>query len=263
MNTEHIISKRDMGEYAAVIVPVVSIILSELLLSYSSTSNALWGYFVTLLVYTTAPLYLGNTRVFQAFALIPVFRLVNLGMPVFANATVYWLASIYIVLIPTVYIVSRSEERSLLAFNLSEVLALPLAVALGALLGHIEYTVFSPSSLIGGRPSFAFTTLVVAVLVIVGFVEEAIFRGLLQQVLEDQIGQWPGLILASAVFGLMYLSYNSIAEPAFAFGFGALLGIIYDRTDGLLLVAMIHSTANYFLFLILPELGSLSALVAS
>jgi len=42
---------------------------------------------------------------------------------------------------------------------------------------------------------------------------------------------------------------------AFAFGLGLLLGVIYDATDSLLLVVLIHGTLDVFLFAVFPLRG--------
>jgi hypothetical protein len=88
---------------AAIILPIVGITISEFFLFFGQTQNALWGHLITLLVCTFAPLHFDDDpAMFQAFALVPLFRLVNLGMPIFFELTIYWFPIIYGPLIPAI-----------------------------------------------------------------------------------------------------------------------------------------------------------------
>lgn len=58
-----------------------------------------------------APLKLDyDIAMFQVFALMPVFQLVNLGMPVFFELTVYWFPLIYGPLIPDIYVIGQANN---------------------------------------------------------------------------------------------------------------------------------------------------------
>jgi membrane protease YdiL (CAAX protease family) len=75
-------------------------------------------------------------------------------------------------------------------------------------------------------------------------VEEAFFRGYLQQQLQQKLGAWPALVLASALFGLAHLGggwlYAMLATLA-----GLLYGLIYLHTGRLWLAVLTHASLNF------------------
>jgi membrane protease YdiL (CAAX protease family) len=244
---------------AAVILPTIGILISEGLLYFGYTSYALWGHFLTLLGCVFAPLWFNDdAATFQVFALVPLFRLVNLGMPVFVDLTIYWFPLVYAPLLPGIYVVAQTQERARPSFNPQKAaLLFPAALVLSILLAEIEYSIITPGALIPEASLAQFALISVVMFVFVGLTEELLFRGILQRVLEDRIGYWPGLMLTSLLFGMMHSAYSALTELLFAAGIGLLFGLIYDRTDSLLLITTIHASLNVFLFAVIPLSGSL------
>lgn len=242
----------------AIAIPLLGITASEVFLFFGHTEYALWGYVVTLLVCALAPIrFDSETSVLQAFALVPLFRLVNLGMPIFFELTIFWLPLVYGPLIPGLYLITRSQPQVNSSSKIKHLFLVPLAVPLSILLAEIEYSILQPEALI---PTWNIANLVavsVVMIVFVSAVEELLFRGILQRTLEDRLGTWSGLGLTSVVFGLMHSGYGMLAEIGFAVCVGFLLGLIYDRTGSLLLVVTVHGLLNLFLFAVIPLRGSL------
>lgn len=239
-------------------VPFLAIVVSEGFLYFGYTDYALWGHLVTLIGCTLAPLQFDSEEtVFQTFALVPLFRLVNLGMPIFFELTIFWLPLVYGPFIPALYLIARplSPVESPNAINLF--FLLPFAVALSILLAEIEYSILQPEALIPmWNPQYLFA-LSIIMIGFVSFVEELLFRGILQQELEARLGTWSGLVLTSIVFGLMHSGTGIPEEMGFAAVVGFLFGFIYDWTGSLPLIILIHGLLNVFLFAIIPLRGSL------
>lgn len=238
----------------SILFPIAGIVVSELLLFFGFTYYALGAHFLTLAACVFAPLrYETDSALLQVFALVPVFRLVNLGMPVFFELTVYWFPLIYGPLIPAIYIAGRSNHLISISPGWKvALLALPIAIPVSAGLGMIEYLILRPAALI---PAFDLLNLLViaaVMLLFVGFVEELLFRGVLQQALVPEIGRWPAIIVASALFGLMHSGYQVPAELLFAGTIGFVFGVIYDRTDSIVLITIMHGLLNVFLFALIP-----------
>lgn len=243
----------------SVVVPVGGILISEAALYLGRLDLALWGHVATLFVCVFAPLRLADEAdLFHVFALVPLFRLVNLGMPIFFELTLYSFPLIYAPLLPAAYLVAHNRAIAPLSFRpKTALLWVPIAVVGGALLAHVEYRIITPEALV---PAWTLPNLLLITVVMVGFVgfvEELLFRGILQGALEMQLGRWPGLLLASVVFGAMHSAYGTPAELAFAGTIGLLFGIIYDRTQSLLVVTLMHGALNVFLFAVIPIRGSL------
>lgn len=250
----------DIKSRTAVAVPVVGIVASEALLYFEFTNYTIWAYAITLLVCTLAPLRLpGETGVFAALALVAVFRLVNLTMPAFFEDPVLWLVSVYAPLLPVLlFLYSRQEVSG----PDTEVRWMPpvmalLALPLGVGLGHVEFFILEPDPLV---PAWTPTQIAVVSLVsigLVGAVEELLFRGIMQRRLQSRFGRWVGLVVTSAIFGVMHAVYHLPAEIAFAASVGFLFGLIYDWTDSVTLVAVVHGVLNVVLFAAIPINGSI------
>ena len=82
--------------------------------------------------------------------------------------------------------------------------------------------------------------------------EEFLFRGVVQKSLMANIGQFRGIIAASAIFGLVHFIPQQIVN---AFFIGLILGFIYARTKSLIPVILIHAFNNALAF-IQMSLGS-------
>jgi hypothetical protein len=85
--------------------------------------------------------------------------------------------------------------------NLAFLAFLPVGFALAWLL-HVRVRP-APFPLWYGVPLF------LGSFVIVSFSEEFAFRGILQQHLQRMLGLWPGLVVASALFGLSHLNFGT------------------------------------------------------
>ncbi|WP_254538295.1 CPBP family intramembrane glutamic endopeptidase [Halomarina litorea] len=236
---------------------LVAVTVSEAFIFAGLPEWALWGHFVTLVACSLAPLrFEGDATVFRALALVPLFRLVNLGMPVFAEPTIYWFPLVYGALIPGMFLLSRTHDIDIRYGWRVALLALPLAIPLSALLASLEHSLITPEALVSAATPDQLLLIGVVMVCFVGFVEEFLFRGILQDVLERRYGRMAGLLLTSALFGLLHAGYGLQHEILFAGVIGLLFGVVYDWTDSLVLVTLLHGLLNVFLFAIIPIYGS-------
>lgn len=247
----------------SLLIPIAGIVVSESFLFFGFTWYALAGHLLTLVGCVLAPLRFDHDLpMLQVFALVPVFRLVNLGMPVFFELTIYWFPLIYGPLIPAIYLIGKAENPiSLSAGWKAALLALPLAVPFSAALGAVEYSIIEPPALIPSGSVVDLLTIAVVMIFFVGFVEELLFRGVLQRALATRIGRWPALVLASVLFGLMHSGYGVPAELVFAGTIGFVFGLVYDWTDSIVLISVMHGVLNIFLFGVIPLNGGIGSIL--
>ena len=71
--------------------------------------------------------------------------------------------------------------------------------------------------------------------------EEALFRGILQESLTNKYGALRGILIASAVFGVVHVIPQQVVN---AFFVGLILGYIYYKTRSLIPVIVIHCINN-------------------
>ncbi|WP_436926758.1 CPBP family intramembrane glutamic endopeptidase [Halosimplex amylolyticum] len=236
---------------------LLGIVASESLLFFDRMWPSIWAHLGTLLL-CLALIYAGDdVATVQVLALVPLFRLVNLGMPVFFQLTVYWFPLIYGPLVPAVVFVDRiNPDIEVTPGWRRGLLLLPLTLVVGGMLAEVESAILQSEALIPTWSIAQLAMITIVMVCFVGFVEEYLFRGLLQRSLEQEFGRWPGLLLASAVFGMMHSGYGLPEEILFAAVIGLVFGLLYDYFDSLLLVTVTHGVLNVFLFAVIPMRGS-------
>jgi len=243
--------------FFGIVLPTTGVVASEIFLFYGYTAFALWGQFLTLLVCVFVPLYRSEeARLFQMFALLPLFRLVNLGMPVFVELTLFWFPLVYAPVLPAVYLIVRAQPNLRPRFDIRAFgLLLAPALIVSAFLGEVEWLIITPEALITEWSLTQLVLIAVVMICFVGFIEELLFRGVLQTGLKAYFGQWGSILFVSALFGLMHSGYGSGLQLLFAGCLGLLYGITYEYTDSLLLITVMHGVLNVFLFAVVPIYG--------
>lgn len=244
----------------ALALPLLGIFAGEAAIFFGHFEYALWVYMLTLLACLPGFFRAGEpSNMLRALALVPVFRLVNVGMPVFFQSTVLWLPLVYGALLPGLYLFGRAHPSvTLRVFGRPGrfVLLLPISLALALFFATVEYYVLQPEALIPLWNPQNLLVLSVVMILFVGLAEEILFRGILQRTLEEGLGTAPGLLLASLLFGMMHAGFGLLPEIGYASGVGLVFGLLYDWTDSLALVTLIHGTANVFLFALFPFQGT-------
>jgi len=112
-----------------------------------------------------------------------------------------------------------------------------------------------------GEPAYLLTMIAFSLLV-VGPAEELLFRGVVQGRLRETWGVWPAILAATVLFGLSHASVSGglggvVAYILTATLLGVLLGYLYERTDNIVVPAVIHGVNNAVIFawLYLSEIG--------
>lgn len=317
---QHLLPEISFRTWLLVCILTTTIAASEALLSLGYRPYTIRAYTVLLVVLSLSHYFIQDSRlpILHAFAPIPVFRLVNLTMPVFVRPTLLWLPFIYApFLLVVAYLGWHSSRTGRTVFRTDgssnpqpvgigrelpwwlggvrggrlrplvrkfwqsltppedasskrvalyriaaglSVLLLPILVlaAIGSLtlvtvyLAEYRYVLTTPQPLISSLTPRSLALLTLVMVGFVGFVEELLFRGILQRVLERRLGLIAGLLIANGIFGLMTSSSVLPGDIAVAAGIGLFFGIVYDITDSLALVSVLHGGMNVFMFGIIP-----------
>jgi uncharacterized protein len=242
-------------------IPVIAITFTELLIFGGRLKEASIAYTLLLLALSFSIAITKEheiRKVYQAFLLLTIFRLVNFSMPIFYERNLYSFMLIYAPLaIPAtiatihqkiVYEKKRDTLRRIWIY-------LPLSVLAGFAFAEAEYILIGAKELTPDLSSKNLLVLIFIMVFIVGLVEELIFRAILQTRMEEFLGPAGGIFLASLLFGVMHSGYGTLYEMAYTFLVGGFLGYLYYKTRSLPLVIMIHGSINVFLFGIIPHMG--------
>lgn len=240
------------------LVPMAGIVLSESLLFFGYQPYAEVGHTITVVFAAIATTWLVEEGVaFAALAFVSVTRLVTLGMPAVGEFTFFWLWLVYLpVLAGLAVLVSRNDQVDVRLDVVTGFQLLPLAIPLGVALAEMPFRYIDPRALITNWDSPFVVGLFVALMFVLAFVEEVVYRGLLQRALVFRFGWVMGILLASVLFALTRSGHGMAPVIFLAFGNGLLLGVLYDLTESLSFVAVVHGTLNVCLFGLFPHTGS-------
>jgi len=236
------------------IIPVFLILLAEGLIFLGDMEAALAVHALNLTMLILSSVYIEN-RIYPALMLLPLFRLLNIAMPVFFTLTLYSYTFVYApMFIPIYYIIRekmfKNSEIGLTAKDFW--LFLPLAIATGVAIGWGEYQVLHPGVLVPDYGIKSVLLLSITMIFFVGLVEEFIFRCSLQTVMEARLGHVTGLLITSILFGFMHSGYHLPFELVYVSFAGVVFGLLFWLTKSLPVIALAHGITNIALFLVVP-----------
>lgn len=196
-------------------------------------------------------------KILYAIIFAPLIRLLSLGLPLANFSLPFWFLITGIPLFVAAFFTARilgfSRQKLGLTFrNLPFQLVIGLT---GVLFGFLEYLILTPEPLV---ESFTFKDIWLAALILLwftGFLEETIFRGLIQRASLESLG-WIGIPYVAALFAILHVGYNSLLDVLFVFFVGLFFGVITLRTGSILGASLSHGLTNITLFLIFPFLLS-------
>ena len=98
----------------------------------------------------------------------------------------------------------------------------------------------------------------VALGIMVPFAEEIVFRGAIQRVLQNALGErnrWIAIVVSALIFGIIHFN---LAQGLHAFLIGLLLGWLYSKTGSILPGFVFHwvnNTVAYLMFNLMPQMN--------
>ena len=198
-------------------------------------------------------------QLWLSLALVPLIRIISLSMPLAAVGIpqIWWYPIIYAPLLAAAWQVMR-----LLGYGWGEIgfkvkrISIQLAIALtGFSFGVAEFFILTDEAratgvILGETPLLSGFLL----LVTTGFVEEVMFRGVLQRSAVQVFGGWWGMAYVSLLFAIVHWIHGSLIDIVFVFLAAMFLAWAVNKTGSLLGVTLAHGIANIFLFLVAPLL---------
>ena len=85
-----------------------------------------------------------------------------------------------------------------------------------------------------------------------GFAEELIFRGMMQKAATEQLGAVGGILYVAALFAVLHMGYQSIADVIFVFAAALFFGLVTSYTGSIIGVSIAHGLTNITLYLAMP-----------
>src|SRR5204862_5300755 len=154
--------------------------------------------------------------------------MISLALPLSRFPQMFWYPMLAAPLLLATALIARHTRLGWKDLGLRR-LSLPLQLALpmgGLGIGALEYLILrpTPSHMDLSWPGVLLSCLIL--LLFTGFLEELIFRGLMQQFALAALGPRAGLWYIAILFGVLHMGYLSIADIVFVTLIGALFGQI-------------------------------------
>jgi membrane protease YdiL (CAAX protease family) len=225
-----------------------AIVLSALILAAGLTAEARPG---------AEPAHV--SRLLYALTLVPLIRIISLSMPLarFDAALWYLMAGLPVFLAGLVIMGAIGLRPGAVGLRLSRSPLQPAVMLLGFGLGFIEYQILRPEPLIAQATLARFILPALILLVATGFLEEFLFRGILQTVASGAFGGL-AVIYVGVVFAILHIGYRSATDVVFVLTIALVYGWVVRRTGSLMGVSVSHGITNIVLFLVVPFIPALS-----
>ena len=207
-----------------------------------------------LLAHTVRRMGSPDHRLWAAISLVPLIRIVSLTLPLDDFTLPYWFLFTSIPLFAAGYIIMRLLSMSWddAGVNLRGLPLQLLISLLGLALGYIEYHILQPEPLIDELTLAQFWLPALIILISTGFLEELLFRGILQGAAVGVLGPALGVVYGALYFGVLHVGYQSLADVLFVTAVGLVFGWIVLKTRSIIGVSLAHGLTNITLFLIMP-----------
>jgi len=195
-----------------------------------------------------------NRHLVLSLALVPLVRIISLGMPLVNIPQIWWYPIIYTPLLAAAIVVVRILGHRAREVGLSfSSFPVQLVVGLsGLLFGVIEYLILAPEPMITELTWREVWLPALIFLFCTGFVEEFIFRGVLQRTATEAFGNWRGIIYVSLLFAVLHMGFLSLIDVVFVFVVALFFGWVVKKTGSLSGVTLAHGITNILLYLVVP-----------
>ncbi len=199
------------------------------------------------------------SRLLYALTVVPLIRILSLSMPLarFEPWLWYLLAGLPVFLAAAVAMGPLGLTPRAIGLRLRWSPLQVAVVGLGFGLGFAEYQILHPEPLVDHLTLRSFILPALVLLVATGFLEEFLFRGVLQTVAWPVLGR-ATILYASAVFAILHVGYRSVTDVAFVFTIAVIYGWVVRRTGSIMGVGVSHGITNIVLFLVVPFIPALS-----
>lgn len=200
--------------------------------------------------FTRHSLYQGFLLV---LALVPLLRILSVAMPIRQVPQVYWYAMVGGPLLIGVMLTARVLRLSLNDLGLQPQAWLPqLPIALSGLpLGIVAFLLVRPKPLVASFYWLDIAIAAVILMIFVGFVEEIIFRGLLQQAMNETFGR-ATIFYSSILFAIVYLGSLSVSYIFFMGLVGFFFAWCVAKTESIWGVVLSHSVLSIGMMVVWP-----------
>jgi len=194
-------------------------------------------------------------RLLVALSLAPQVRLLSLALPLAALPPVYaWaLTGLCLAVAAWSVVWQLGLSRTELGLRIGDLEAQLVIALLGLPLGVAGYLLLRPLPVVSELSLRAMAGPALILLVFAGFLEELIFRGILQSAAREVHGR-RGAIYVASLSAALSVGFLSVPYTALVFAASLGFGGLVARTNSLLGVSLAHGLASILMLLVIPSL---------
>jgi len=194
---------------------------------------------------------------FLSLALAPLIRILSLSLPLAHFPRHAWYLVTSVPVLASAIVAMRVQGMGLrdVGITLRKPLTQACIALTGVPFGITEYFILRPEPLAVNLPLGGLALLAVTLIFSTGFVEELVFRGVIQGSAVRALGEKAGVIGVAAIFAFLHIGWLSALEVLFVFSVGLFFGLMTLKTGSIIGVSLSHGMVNVFLFLVMPSLS--------
>ncbi len=233
---------------------LVAFLDAELIAAFVDDSWGLAFYFIILLgllMHSALESKFVPDKFFLALSLVPLIRIVNLAMPLeeFSETYRYLIMSLP-VLVGVIGVIRALDLRPADVGLISGSIPVQILVAVtGMGFGLVAYFILEPDPIISNL-TWSKAIVPALVLLFVGFLQELVFRGVIQRA-AYQLGSW-GWVYIALAFSIVQISHESALHCFFILEVALFFGWAVNRRGSILGVSLANGLMNIGLYVIFP-----------
>ena len=196
------------------------------------------------------------SKMYIAFSIVPLVRILSLCVPLTHFEIMLWFIitsiPLFIAIFTCIHIQHIDGNDVGLNIPSHRMFRIEGAIIIAAIpLGWLEYQLLEPAMVVA--PGTSWVVPIVVFIVCTGFLEELLFRGLLQHTFTKALGVH-GILIVSLIFGIFHIG-NSWYDCLFAGVIGLTYALVVRETRSIYGVSISHGLINIMLFLVMPYLA--------
>jgi membrane protease YdiL (CAAX protease family) len=196
------------------------------------------------------------SNLYASLSIVPLIRILSLCIPLMHFEYIFWFLIVGVPLFAAIFtcIYLQRIDLRCVGLKIPSYRDVPLTygiILLGIPVGIVEYYMLEPEFMIGVHASWVVPILIL--MICTGFLEELLFRGLLQHTFTEAVGI-RGILIVSVLFGFLHLG-NSWLDCVLAVEVGLIYALAVRKTGSIYGVSISHGLINIMLFLIMPYLA--------
>ena len=210
-----------------------------------------------ILVVLTFHAVLARDRLYQPLLLClvvaPLIRIMSLTLPLIGFPIADWYLLVSIPVFVCTFMVANvlGYSRNDLGLIWRYGRAQGAIILCGPLIGWVEGHILTVQGLAASATLAAMVPPALILFFCTGFLEELVFRGLLQRAAFGLFAD-DGILYISLLFAVLHTGYRSVLDSLFVFSVGVLFAVVVRRTGSIIGTTAAHGLANGNLYVVLP-----------